>query len=81
VAVPNEMVDAEGHLRLASLVSLAAPSLAPTNGQAKRLVQQGGVSVDGEKITDPAALVTVQTGMIVKVGKSHFARLIAPTSG
>ena len=81
VAVPDGLVDAEGHLRLASLVSLVAPDLAPTNGQAKRLVQQGGVSIDGEKLTDPAQVVTVQTGMIVKVGKSHFARLIAPTSG
>ncbi len=81
VAVPDDMVDAAGTLRLASLVTLAAPDLAPTNGQAKRLVQQGGVSIDGVKIEDPAQIITVHTGMIVKVGKSHFARLIAPAGG
>lgn len=81
VAVPNEIADESGGVRLAALVTLAAPDLAPTGGQAKRLVQQGGVSIDGAKVENPAQLIVVQAGMIVKVGKSHFARLIAPAGG
>ena len=76
VAVPSEICDAAGHARLTAL--LVAAGLAPSNGDAKRLVQQGGVSIDGEKMSDPTASLLVQSGQVVKVGKNRFARLIAP---
>ncbi len=76
VAVPAEICDADGHARVTAL--LVAAGLAPSSGEAKRLVQQGGVSVDGAKISDPAGLLRVQTGQVVKVGKNRFARLLAP---
>ena len=80
-AVPAELADPAGHVRLAALLPLVAPDLAASGGQAKRLITQGGVSVDGVKITDPAATLLVQSGQIVRVGKSHFARLLAPAAG
>ena len=76
VAVPAELCDAAGHARVAGL--LVAAGLAPSGGEAKRLILQGGVSVDGEKISDAAALVRVQTGQVIKVGRNRFVRLIAP---
>ena len=76
VAVPAEICDADGHARVTAL--LVAAGLAPSSGEAKRLVQQGGVSVDGAKISDPAGTLRVQTGQVVKVGKNRFARLLAP---
>ncbi len=79
VAVPTDICDADGHARVTAL--LVAAKLAPSNGEARRLVQQGGVSVDGEKITDPAQTILVQSGQIVKVGRNRFARLIAPVGG
>ena len=76
VAVPSDICDAAGHARVTAL--LVAAGLAPSSGEAKRLIAQGGVSIDGEKVTDPAATVLVQSGQVVKVGKNRFARLIAP---
>ena len=72
VAVPEAMVQG-GQAKLIDL--LKAASLAATSGEAKRLIQQGGVSLDGKKITNPAALVPLVTAHVLKVGKSSFARL------
>ena len=33
----------------------AAAGLAASNGEARRLIQQGGVKLDGQALTDPAA--------------------------
>jgi len=47
---------------------------APSKGQARRLVQQGGVSINGEKISDP--LLTMDSGeFILKVGKRKFGKI------
>jgi tyrosyl-tRNA synthetase len=77
VPISAELLDAEGGIRVAAL--LVAAGLAPTGSEAKRLVQQGGVGIDGQKVGDPTQSVRVRTGMIVKVGKNRFARLIAPS--
>lgn len=49
--------------------------LVPTGGQAKRMVKQGGVRINDEKISDPNMQVTPVDGMVVQVGKRKFARL------
>ena len=49
--------------------------LAPNRKQAQRLVEQGGVKVDDEKVSDRTHLVTPVAGMIVKAGRS-FVRLV-----
>ncbi|AFH49452.1 Tyrosyl-tRNA synthetase [Ignavibacterium album JCM 16511] len=48
---------------------------APSKGEAKRLVQQGGVSIDGEKISDVHQSIKIKSGMILKVGKRKFLKL------
>ncbi len=54
---------------------LTACKLVETSGEAKRMVQQGGVSIDGQKATDANAEVTPRDGMVIQVGKRRFARL------
>ena len=49
--------------------------LITSNGEGRRLVQQGGVSVDGEKVTDPATKITAEAlknGVVIKKGKKVF---------
>ena len=53
--------------------------LAKSNGEARRLVQQGGVLVDDQKVTDPAAAVTkaqLETGVVIKKGKKVFHKAV-----
>lgn len=54
---------------------LTTCKLVDSGGEAKRMVTQGGVSVDGKKVTDPNGSVTPADGMIVQVGKRRFAKI------
>lgn len=54
--------------------------LAPSKSEARRNVQQGGVSVDGEKVTDVNAVITLESvkekgEIVVKRGKKAFRRV------
>jgi tyrosyl-tRNA synthetase len=49
--------------------------LADSASDGKRLVKQGGVSIDEERLTDPQATVTPTDGMIVRVGKRRVAKV------
>jgi tyrosyl-tRNA synthetase len=46
-----------------------------SKGEARRLVTQGGVSLDGEKISDPFLQLKIDKEMILKVGKRKFAKI------
>ncbi len=49
---------------------------APSKGEARRLVSQGGVTVDGEKIADIKEIIKLDGTKILKVGKRKFIKLI-----
>lgn len=67
VALPAETLSVKQLLTLCRLVD--------SGGEAKRMVAQGGVSIDGQKASDPNASVTPADGMIVQVGKRRFAKV------
>ena len=54
--------------------------LTPSKGEARRLIQQGGVELNGEKVTDTAAVVTASAlegeGTTIKKGKKVFHRAV-----
>jgi tyrosyl-tRNA synthetase len=46
-------------------------------GDARRKIEQGGVSIEGKKTTDPQALITKEfDGKIVKIGKKDFIKIV-----
>ncbi len=59
---------------------LVKAGLASSNGEARRNVEQGGVSVDGEKITDVKAQIAKDSigedGIVLKRGKKKFMRIV-----
>ena len=55
---------------------LVSAGMAPSNSEARRLVQQGGVTIDGEKICDPSANIEVKSGQVLRAGKLKFARIV-----
>jgi tyrosyl-tRNA synthetase len=56
---------------------LTETGLASSNSDARRLIEQGGVSVDGQRITEQTAQIDLGHGVIIKVGKRKFVRAIA----
>ena len=68
--------------KIGALSLLVKCGLATSNGEARRLIQQGGVSMGDAKMTDPAAQFDKDTfagdGVIIKKGKKvfHCAKLV-----
>ena len=50
--------------------------LAPSKGEARRLIQQGGVTVNDEKLLDTSAVLELSSPAIIKKGKKQIVRLI-----
>lgn len=49
--------------------------LTSSKSEARRLVEQGGVEVDGEKMTDPYQHIELKTGMIIRAGKQKYVKI------
>ncbi len=71
-----EMVATEGEIQLARL--LVEQGLATSRKEAERLITQGAVSLDGQKISDPSFRLALKTAakMLVKVGKLKLQRWV-----
>ena len=54
---------------------LTEARLAASNSEARRLVEQGGVSVNGKTIHDYKAVIETRNGVLLQVGKRKFARV------
>jgi tyrosyl-tRNA synthetase len=58
---------------------LVATGLCTSNGDARRNIQQGGVTVDDEKVTDISAAYTedqLKTGVVIRRGKKNYMKVI-----
>ena len=68
----------DGAIDLISL--LVKAELAPTRSEARRNIEQGGVTVDGEKVSDVKATFTQDAlageGMVIKRGKKKFKKVV-----
>jgi len=54
---------------------LVETKTAASKGEARRLIQQGGVTIDNEKIEDPFKSISLDKEIILKVGKRKFAKV------
>lgn len=66
----------EGRIGILSLLTRAG--MAASNGEARRLVQQGAVRLNDEPVRDPLARIEPLDGSILKCGKRRFAKLLLP---
>ena len=56
---------------------LTSLEMTKSNGEARRLIQGGGVQIKGEKLSDPQLKINLNSGdeFIVKVGKKKFSKI------
>ena len=78
VVVPESLVEAGGHVSIVRL--LTAVGAAPSSSEASRLVQGGGVELDGQVIADREARVLLEAERRLRVGKRRFFRVRPPAS-
>lgn len=76
--IPDEVTEVEIDKASSSniITLLRSIGAAPSNSEARRLVDQGGVSINGEKITNVNATLQIPNESILKVGKRKFYKLI-----
>ena len=55
---------------------LASAELTASTSEAHRMVKQGAVRLDGEKVSDSRQLMTAGTRTIVQVGKRRFKKIV-----
>jgi len=80
--VPDEVAEfqyevANGNVGIIQLLS--DTKLAASKGEARRLVEQGGVSIDGVKVADINAHIKLLKPVIVKVGPRRFLKVVPHT--
>ena len=68
-----ELATVEGKLAIANLLKQA--SLVQSTSEAMRMIKQGAVKIDGEKVTDKGLELEAGTENIYQVGKRRFAKV------
>ena len=71
--VSLDLLDEEGQVWIAKL--LVSISLVSSLGEGKRMVQQGAVKINEQKLEDINAMIIPESGMIIQVGKRKFAKI------
>ncbi|MDZ7763337.1 MAG: tyrosine--tRNA ligase [Melioribacteraceae bacterium] len=76
--IPDEIPEMEISTNSINIVDLIVDvNFAPSKSEARRLVKQGGVSIDGKKISDFNEEVSLSGENVLKVGKRKFIKLIS----
>lgn len=70
--IPTVKLSVKKYSPLDLLVQL---KLATSKGEAKRLIEQGGVKIDNQTVKDWQKQIAVKNGLIVQVGKRKFVQI------
>ncbi|MHB1685821.1 MAG: tyrosine--tRNA ligase [Ignavibacteriaceae bacterium] len=76
--IPDEIPEIKvngGEKEIGILDLLIKVNFAPSKGEARRLVVQGGVSIDGNRVDDISANIKLDKELILKVGKRKFIKI------
>ncbi len=71
--IPEVVLHVEGPVWICRL--LADAGLVASNGEARRMIRQGGVRLNGEKIADADLEISLEKEIVLQVGKRRFARV------
>ncbi|MCX7570755.1 tyrosine--tRNA ligase [Tumebacillus sp. DT12] len=75
-ALPDDMPEVTLEPGTVWIVKLLTDlKMAPSNGEARRLIQGGAVKINEEKVAEVDAQIELQDGMVLQAGKRKFARI------
>jgi tyrosyl-tRNA synthetase len=81
-AIPDDIPNRNfppGEISLGKLLHQAG--LTGSIAEGKRLIAQGGVKIDGEKVENPLSSININRNMVIQVGKRKFVRIIPKNAG
>ena len=73
VEVEKEILNPDGEIEIIEI--LWKKNMVGSKSEARRLISQKAVKVDGIVITDPYQKIKIQDGMVIKIGKRKFYRI------
>jgi tyrosyl-tRNA synthetase len=73
VEVEKEILNSDGEIEIIEI--LWKKNMVGSKSEARRLISQKAVKVDGVVITDPYQKIKIQDGMVIKIGKRKFYRI------
>ncbi len=74
--IPDDIENVKIESEISMLDLLVNLNFVASKGEAKRLIQGGGVKLDGEKLTDMGFVVTPNMNKVLQAGKRNFAKLV-----
>ncbi len=76
-ALPEDIpsVEWEGAKEVAIIELLVGLGMQSSKSEARRMIKNGGIRIDGEKVLDTDLVVPIKDSMIVQVGKRKFVRV------
>jgi len=78
-SIPEFTLDIEnGSIGIIKL--LTTTKMVSSNGEARRMIEQGGVSIDGKRIENQQTTLTIKESIVLKVGKRKFLRVKRSTN-
>jgi tyrosyl-tRNA synthetase len=74
--IPDDIEDVKIEAEINILDLLLKLNFVQSKGEAKRLIQGGGVKLDGEKVSDPSLMIMPEMNKVLQGGKRKFAKLV-----
>lgn len=74
--IPEDIPEYEISYPATVVAMLRRADFAASNNEARRLVQQGGVRIDGERVSDPDVELTFDVPVVLQAGRRRFARML-----
>ena len=74
--IPDDIESIKIESEIGILDLLVNLNFVASKGEAKRLIQGGGVKLDGEKISDMGFMITPNMDKVLQAGKRKFAKLV-----
>jgi tyrosyl-tRNA synthetase len=74
--IPDDIEDVKIDAEINILDLLLKLNFVQSKGEAKRLIQGGGVKLDGEKVSDASLMITPEMNKVLQAGKRKFAKLV-----
>ncbi len=79
--VPNVSIAAGERSEIPLANVLAEAALTKSTSEARRLIGQGGVRLDGERVEDPSMMLTVGQSCVIRAGKRRYAKVVITPDG